>query len=168
MGNNIKKVILFVLMISAIVLGFSVYKKMPLEVDNSPVNSNSPEKIDPNSFSADEIKLLRPPGTEASQEEVKTHSQLAAKLAVAGSEILVADCKSKPLVLQANLSKSMIFKNNGKTDLVITFDSQDIFHVNAGKSVSAIGAFKHGPGLYGYLCQSGTFKGLVGFILVAP
>ncbi|MCE9549083.1 hypothetical protein K8Q98_01655 [Candidatus Nomurabacteria bacterium] len=156
--------ILLGLVLLAIVLGSVVYNKYW----SDSVKPSEDLKIDENSFSADEQKLLVPPGPNATKEEVDEHSKLAAKLSVVGSEIEVKDCKVTPLVLQASITSPVVFKNTGSKKISISFDENNVLEIGVGKSISANKAFIHGRGLYGYLCKVDDFTGLVGYIIVTP
>lgn len=162
--------ILVVLVVTAIFLGFVIYKKNhvspPAPTIDQEQTVNMPPRLNSEAFSVDEQRLLMPPAPGASQTEIDVHSQLAAKLAVIGSKVEVKDCKADPLVLQTKFGSKVTFKNTGDYNISISFDKDNIIDVGVGKSVSTNKAFVHGEGLYGYLCQANNFTGLIGFVLL--
>lgn len=167
-----KNSILVILVVTAIFLGFVIYKKNHVSVLAPAIDQeqtvNTPPRLNSEAFSAEEQRLLIPPAPDAPQTEIDAHSQLAAKLAVIGSQVEVKNCKADPMVLQTKFGSKVTFKNTGNYDISISFDKDNIIDVGAGKSVSTNKAFVHGEGLYGYLCLGNNFTGLIGFVLLTP
>lgn len=160
--------ILVALVFLAIVLGSFVYKKSNPNNEVKLSNSGDQQRIDSTAFTPDELKLLVAPGEGASKEEIIAHSELAAKLSVAGDQVDIKDCKASPLVLRHSLATPVKFKNTGSENISISFNPDTFLEIGAGKTVSDNKSFVHGPGVYGYLCKSEGFTGLVGFVLAIP
>lgn len=171
MKNN-QKLILGSLAVIAIVLGFLVYKKMNPQTGSKPSSKQSSQtkqtKTVESTLTEDEKKLLAVPASNAKTDEIKQHSELAAKLAVLGSEIEVGDCKAKPLVLQLKQEATFNLKNSGTSKVSITFDNNHVNYVDAGKSTPVKASLDHGPGLYGYRCTTSNDNAISGFVLVTP
>lgn len=155
-------------MVIALVLGFFVYKKIHPQVMGTQAVQTNQTTIVENSLSEDEKKLLAVPAPDATADDIKQHSQLAAKLAVIGNEIEIGNCKAKPLVLQVKQTATFNLKNSGTSKITITFDNDHVINVDAGKSVGVKASFDHGAGLYGYRCTTDTANAISGFLLIAP
>lgn len=165
--NKLQGAVLVFLVALSIFLGILIYKKNHVETVSSPSTEVNVGKIDTKVFSPDEVKMLNAPGPNATKEEIDSHSKLAAKLAVIGDTIEMEGCKAGPLVLQARLGSTITMHNKSKYNLSISFDGNNMYDIGAGKSYDISKAFVHGPGIYGYLCKSQDFTGLVGFVLIS-
>lgn len=168
MTDKIKISLILLLAVLALVLGFLGVKKSGLTSFKSAEKEEVVAKIGIGQYSEEEMKLLRPPEAGASKEEVDEHSKLAGKLAVVGGSVELLDCKSKPLVLQSSIKNSVMLKNAGTEDIIISFDGKKEIKIGTGKSVDVKSSLINGPGLYGYLCEYPGFKGLTGFVLATP
>lgn len=166
--RNSQKIIVAVLLVLAIVLGFFVYKKTHLQAKSLQSVQTNQTKIGDNSLSDNEKRLLAVPGPNAPADEIKQHSELAAKLAVLGNEIEIGDCKAKPLVLQVKQATTFNLKNSGSSKVAITFDSNLVTYLDSGKSTAVKASLNHGPGLYGYRCTTNNFNAISGFVLISP
>lgn len=170
--NFYKPAVIVILAGIALVLGFFIFRTNP-SFHNLSAFKTTPKTIQNSSpqtgaLRTDEQKLFDLPPPNATADQIQKHADLAAKLAVLGSEIDLNECRPTPLVLQVKTGAEVTVKNSGQSDAVLTFDAENVFHVNAGKTGSIKAAFKHGAGLYGYRCKSDTFDAIAGFIALTP
>lgn len=170
MTEKNKTILIVVLSALAVFLGvFTVYKHKTNDTGNViSKQANTINVIDKNEFSDDEIKLLHPPLPGSSQQDVDEHAKLAGKLSTPGDTVEINSCKSKPIVLVNSINNKFLVKNIGDKDLSISFDGKNNIQIKKGNSVDVKQQLVHGKGLYGYICETEGFKGLVGFIIVAP
>lgn len=161
-----KKFILYFLMVAAVFLGYLLYQKNQNKIEKNYEQEEVPSKIDSELFSEKEKKVLLPPAPNSSKEEVDEHFKLAGELSVEGDKVVINNCKATPLVLRAKFGGSVIFENQDEEEISLSFDSNNIFKIGSRQSIISKQAFVHGPGLYGYLCMKGDFKGLTGFVLL--
>lgn len=155
-----KKIFLIILLVLlAVVLTLWIYKyKRP--------NSAAEKSVTTTPNQTDEEKLFKLPPPNASEEQIREHSQIAAKLAFIGTEVEINDCSAKPIVLQVNQGQSITLKNNGTQTEAITIDNSNIVNITAKKEVKIKASFSKGPGLYGYRCKDQKTDAIVGFIAV--
>jgi len=160
------KIIILILLITAVGLGIAIYKKNyhPKSVSNSvSLNNNSNKSL------TDEQAVLQIPGSSASQEEINKHDALAIKLAVPATELDITDCHAKPVVLLLELENNFNLINSGTKDFKITFEQNNTVSLSPKKSaVIKASSFSHGRGLYGYRCNQTGFDAIAGFIYIVP
>jgi plastocyanin len=68
-------------------------------------------------------------------------------------------------VLQVKQGSELEFKNMDNINHKITFDSENIYEIEANSSKNIKIEFKYGTGDYGYVCEG---VGLTGFLHIVP
>jgi hypothetical protein len=166
-SNIIFATFLAALILVAIGLGVGIYlKKHPkAPALNANAGQNQPAN-NSGAASGTDSNILHVPPPGASQDAIQKHFQLAASQAQKTPFVDITGCKASPVVFETKQMASFGVKNNDATDHVLGFDLKHTFTIPAKGQKAIVANFDHGPGLYGYGCDSQP--GVVGFFLIDP
>lgn len=175
--DKVLNLIILVLVIVAIYLGYSVYRKSQnkgLENKNISVNNSSPSgsivatsssntslprKL-PSNLSEEEKKVLDFESVK-SDEEKRAQMALAQKLAKQEDNLEISGCSGNPVVIKVKLGQNLTLKNNDKVKHNFIVNNNHQYEVAAESVKSIIADFQKGPGLYGYRCDSFGTSGVI-------
>ncbi len=159
--KNGSSITILVLVIIAVVLGYSIYNQSFLKtlMYKAPQPQAGKQafplanSISRSGLTADEQTALKTPGANASQEERKKHFDAAFRAAKNAEVLQLGQCQGTPVVLRVKKDKPITVNNQDYKQHQIIIDKDHIYSVPAnGKTDLAIG-FDKGPGLYGYGCD---------------
>lgn len=153
--------LLAVLILGAAVMGYLLYQKMGLKINQPPVVGLG-KGTEPTS---EERAVLNYPGADVSEAEWTNFLVLVAKLAVETNTITIgADCSVSPVVTKTPLvaGKKFTLRNTDSVPHTISFNNPPNYTVPAGGTAQLPVDFGGIPGIYGYGCDnSPTPVGLI-------
>ncbi|MBA3733154.1 hypothetical protein H0W91_02130 [Patescibacteria group bacterium] len=158
----------------ALILGVAIYFKnhpntsslSSLKHETSSLSNTPLAKIPLDStLTVEEKGLFYTPQKDATKAELETYSTLVAKNATEGNEIVINDCKSKPVVLKTTYGSIFNVKNTGKTDIHFGFGSERTL-IKAGSNEKIKANYSTGPGIYGYGCDDPSLSRSIGLLLL--
>ncbi len=160
-----KSVFVIIMVGIAVVLGYAIYNQQ----NNPNIVSTSTPVLTPSvsmkSPSADKDFLLSI-NANSSDADKKKHYDLAVSMAKESMYLEGTNCAFDPFVLKVKDGAAIKVKNNDSHPTTITFNDKLKFTVSANSTKEFQATLGHGPGLYGYGCESNS--GAKGFILVVP
>ena len=149
-----------VLTVLAIVLGYLIWLQPP------PVTPGAQEK-EVLSISSEEERVLQTPGPDATEEERRTHFELALRLATRTDFLDISACKVvEPVVFKVVERETFTVRNDDDIEHVMIIDEEHIYPVPAKGTLELVADFGNNTGLYGYGCDD--VPQAVGLILVEP
>lgn len=171
--------IILILLGVAVVLGYAIYRQTmapPLSEEKaappeSVPSAQAPEIVQPQNtgdeLTEEQRAVLATPAPNASEAEKQKHFQLAQSLAKSASYLDITKCSlAEPLVLKIEQGRKFIARNEDVVEHVIVMDAKRTFSVPSKGTKEITADFGHGPGLYGFGCD--TVPHAVGMFLVTP
>ncbi len=176
MNINTKKILVAVLVITAVALAGVFYNQKKGIVSSVSPNSNSNSQEQ-----AAAVGLgWRPiPGSEeesmfsikidSTEEEKAKHYQYAISIAKESEFLDLSTCKPQPLVWKVTNESEVTLKNDSDAQVTMGIDPEHIYVVEANSTETITADFGKGQGLYGYgFSCNGAEPGSSGWVFVVP
>lgn len=171
MKGRMVSIVIVVLVVTAIGLGYIIFKGATKRSPEQPsVITPSIQTTTPSSTRqlSEEEQVLKFPGPDASEEEIKKHGELVDSLSQQATVLDITNCSPSPVVTLVNPSTTIIVRNSGFTEQTIVRADKAVT-IPAGGEVkvtisSLIGSDDLGN--LGYSCQG--IPGPVGVFQVGP
>ena len=180
MGNKILTIVVVLLVLVAIILGYSIYKqrfgtgssgkseqiKEQASVDSSSESQNpylpSAEEL---GITSEELAALDFPTSDASINEKNNHIDVVRGAAKEAPYLDITKCEiADPVVLKIKESEGMKVRNQDSVTHTLVLDADTKFIIPAGATEQIKPDFLHGPGIYGYGCDNMPYS--IGVLLV--
>lgn len=155
MRPPLEYLILGFLCLTAIILGFAIYKKMksssqmPL-AQTFPSVTFSPSPTLP----ADETAVLHTPSPNATEAERKQFFNIVAHFAKEADVLDITGCKAVPIDLKVKLGNPISVKNSDAIDHKIVLNPTTTYTISANSTQDITIPFEKGPGIYGFGCDT--------------
>jgi len=159
---NLKKIVVVVLLIIAVVLAFMLYRQKVGTQGNTAKSISSAFVPEPGK----EEEYLFSIRNDSSEEEKGKHFQYAMSIAQEAEYLDISDCNIKPLVLKVKNGEDVKLKNDSDINVNVTLDTEHSYDIGAKSTKIIKAGFGKGAGLYGYGCHSS--KNSQGMMFVTP
>lgn len=156
-SNAVRAILLGVGALALVVSGYLLYSNgfgiSDVEAPTSPQGDQVPSSEEPSTSS----DILRTPGQNASEEELREYYQRVEALAVATSRVEITDCVANPVVVKISRGNSISFVNTDSATRTISMGGVPTYTLQGGATLEVTPEFSQGAGLYAYSCdQSGS------------
>ena len=156
------------------VLGYAIYQSGALKKGQAPTTAPAisttqatDTSLPTRTLTAEEQEVLKFPGPDASEEEIKRHGELVDQLSEGATLLDITNCSPFPVVTLVNPSTTITVRNSGFTEQTIVRADKAVA-IPAGGEVQVTISSLTGSDLgnLGYSCQG--VPGPVGVFQVAP
>jgi len=144
---SFSKLITFILLTSAIVLGYNLYSQ-------SKVTAVDPDAtVAPVILPSSQKTVLDTPNENSSEEEKREYENLVRAQAEESSFLDLTDCLAVPKVLKIKNNSPIKIKNSSDKEHAIVLTEKQEHSIATGKEISITFEFFNGPGVYAYGCD---------------
>lgn len=123
-----------------------------VEAPTTPGSEQAPSGEEP----TDSADVLRTPGQDASEEELREYYQRVEALAVTATQIDISGCVADPAVVKISRGSSVSFTNSDEDPHTIIMGGVPTYTVQPGATLNATPEFSQGAGLYAYSCDQAS------------
>lgn len=154
--NTLLRLVIVILAITALVLGFLIFKaKYPSASSEPSISGQTPEKVIVTGGMENAIIVLSSPNSTPAEKEA--YAAFVKETAVPAATIDVTSCIPKPLAASVKQNSSVSFSNKGTEKVRLVFNKDLSLEIGSGETKSIVASFEHGPAVYGYGCGASPY-----------
>ncbi len=154
--NTLLRLIIAILVITALVLGFLIFKaKYPSASSESSTSVQTTEEVIVTGGIENAILVLSSPNSTPAEKEA--YAAFVKETAIPATVIDVTSCSPKPLAASVKQGSLVNFSNTGTEKVMLVFNKDLSLEITAGETKSIVASFKQGPAVYGYGCGASPY-----------